>query len=90
MHCDGVISRLARKERDIRAIEARLKQYETEIGELKGQNDAFGFDLNRKTDENVVSWTTREAFGSENCLIVCEMTTSLCTVSFEGFTWCEW
>lgn len=47
------MTKLARKERDIRAIEARLKQYETEIGELKGQNDAFGFDLNRKTDENV-------------------------------------
>ena len=57
VHCYGALSRLARKERDIRAIEARLKQYETEIGELKGQNDAFGFDLNRKTDENVVSCT---------------------------------
>lgn len=47
--------RLARKERDLRAAEGRLKQYEIEISELKAQNDALGFDANRKTDENVVS-----------------------------------
>jgi hypothetical protein len=47
--------RLARKERDLRAAEVRLKQYETEIGDLKARNEALGFDANRKTDENVVS-----------------------------------
>jgi hypothetical protein len=47
--------RLARKERDIRAIEGRLKQYETELGDLKARNEALGFDVNRKTDDNVVS-----------------------------------
>ena len=47
--------RLARKERDIRATEARLKQYETEIGDLKARNEALVFDVNRKTDDNVVS-----------------------------------
>jgi hypothetical protein len=31
-----------------------LKQYETEIGELKARNEALGYDANRKTDENVV------------------------------------
>ncbi len=50
-----VFLRLARKERDLRAAEGRLKQYETEIGELKARNEALGFDANRKTDENVVS-----------------------------------
>jgi hypothetical protein len=47
--------RLARKERDLRAAEGRLKQYETEIADLKARNEAIGFDANRKTDENVVS-----------------------------------
>jgi hypothetical protein len=47
--------RLARKERDLRAAEGRLKQYETEIADLKARNEALGFDANRKTDENVVS-----------------------------------
>lgn len=46
--------RLARKERDLRAAEGRLKQYEAEIAELKARNDALGYDANRKTDENVV------------------------------------
>lgn len=46
--------RLGRKERDLRAVEARLKQYETEIADLKARNDALSFDANRKTDENVV------------------------------------
>jgi lamin B len=47
------LAKLARKERDIRAAEGRLKQYETEIGELKARNEALGYDANRKTDENV-------------------------------------
>jgi hypothetical protein len=47
--------RLARKERDLRAGEGRLKQYETEISDLKARNEAIGFEANRKTDENVVS-----------------------------------
>ncbi|CAF0909603.1 unnamed protein product [Adineta steineri] len=47
------LAKLARKERDLRAAEGRLKQYETEIGELKARNEALGFDANRKTDENV-------------------------------------
>jgi lamin B len=47
------LAKLARKERDLRAAEGRLKQYETEIGDLKARNEALGFDANRKTDENV-------------------------------------
>jgi hypothetical protein len=47
--------RLARKERDLRSTEARLKQYETEISDLKARNEALVFDNNRKTDDNVVS-----------------------------------
>lgn len=52
--------RLARKERDLRSIEGRLKQYETELGELKAQNETLNFDNNRKTDENVVSRIKRK------------------------------
>ena len=48
-------SRLARKERDLRAAENRLKQYETEIADLKSRNEALVYDNNRKTDDNVVS-----------------------------------
>lgn len=48
-------SRLARKERDLRAAEGRLKQYETELAEIKSRNEALVYDNNRKTDENVVS-----------------------------------
>ncbi|UJR33637.1 hypothetical protein I4U23_021071 [Adineta vaga] len=47
------LAKLARKERDFRAIEGRLKQYETEISDLKARNEALGFDANRKTDDNV-------------------------------------
>ncbi len=47
--------RLARKERDVRSTEGRLKQYETEISDLKARNEALVFDNNRKTDDNVVS-----------------------------------
>ncbi|CAF1678471.1 unnamed protein product, partial [Adineta ricciae] len=47
------LAKLARKERDLRAAEGRLKQYETELSDLKARNDALGFDANRKTDENV-------------------------------------
>ena len=46
--------RLARKEREARAADARLKQYETEIGDLKSRNEALVYDVNRKTDDNVV------------------------------------
>jgi hypothetical protein len=48
-------SRLARKERDLRSIEARLKQYETELADLKARNEAIVYDNNRKSDDNVVS-----------------------------------
>ncbi|CAM4989238.1 unnamed protein product, partial [Rotaria socialis] len=44
---------LARKERELRAAEGRLKQYEVEMGELKARNEAIGYDANRKSDENV-------------------------------------
>jgi hypothetical protein len=44
-----------RKERDLRAAENRLKQYEIEMGELKAKNETYTFDLNRRSDENVVS-----------------------------------
>ncbi|CAF4023969.1 unnamed protein product, partial [Rotaria sp. Silwood2] len=47
------LAKLVRKERELRAAEGRLKQYETEIGDLKARNDALGYDANRKTDENV-------------------------------------
>jgi len=47
------LTKLARKERDLRAAEGRSKQYETEISELKARNEALGYDANRKTDENV-------------------------------------
>ncbi|CAF3323983.1 unnamed protein product [Rotaria sp. Silwood1] len=47
------LAKLARKERELRAAEGRLKQYETEIGDLKARNEALGYDANRKTDENV-------------------------------------
>ncbi len=47
--------RLARKERDLRAAETRLKQYETEIADLKTRNETLVYDNNRKTDDNVVS-----------------------------------
>ncbi|UJR13623.1 hypothetical protein I4U23_000636 [Adineta vaga] len=46
-------TKLARKERDLRAAEARLKQYETEIADLKARNEALVYDNNRKTDDNV-------------------------------------
>lgn len=67
---------MARKERDLRAAEGRLKQYETEIADLKARNDALGFDANRKTDENVVC--------NENGQH-CKMTCLLFLVT----TWCE-
>ncbi|CAF4467134.1 unnamed protein product, partial [Didymodactylos carnosus] len=47
------LTKLGRKEREARANEARLKQYENEIGELKARNDAVILDANRKTDDNV-------------------------------------
>jgi len=47
--------RLARKERDLRSVETRLKQYETELADLKARNEALVYDNNRKTDDNVVS-----------------------------------
>jgi hypothetical protein len=47
------IFRLARKERDLRSLEGRLKQYETEIADLKARNEALVYDNNRKTDDNV-------------------------------------
>ncbi|CAF0904418.1 unnamed protein product [Rotaria sordida] len=47
------LAKLARKERELRSVEGRLKQYETEIGDLKARNEALGYDANRKTDENV-------------------------------------
>lgn len=47
------LSKLARKERELRAAEGRLKQYETELADLKARNEALGYEVNRKTDENV-------------------------------------
>lgn len=47
------LAKLARKERDLRAAEGRLKQYENELSDLKARNDALSYDANRKTDENV-------------------------------------
>ncbi|CAF3613481.1 unnamed protein product [Rotaria sordida] len=47
------LTKLARKERELRSAEARIKQYETEIGDLKARNEALVFDNNRKTDDNV-------------------------------------
>ncbi|CAF3285982.1 unnamed protein product [Rotaria socialis] len=47
------LAKLARKERELRAAEGRLKQYEVEMGELKARNEAIGYDANRKSDENV-------------------------------------
>ena len=45
---------MARKERELRLFEARIKQYETEIADLKARNEALVFDHNRKTDDNMV------------------------------------
>ncbi|CAF3997689.1 unnamed protein product [Rotaria magnacalcarata] len=47
------LAKLARKERELRAAEGRLRQYEVEMGELKVRNEAIGYDANRKSDENV-------------------------------------
>ena len=42
-------------DRDIRGYDTRLKQYETEIGDLKARCDAMTFDTNRRMEENEVS-----------------------------------
>jgi len=47
------LAKLARKERDFRAAEARLKKFETENAELKAHNEALVHDNNRKSDDNV-------------------------------------
>lgn len=47
------LAKLARKERDLRAAESRLKQYENEIADLKSRNESLVYDNNRKTDDNV-------------------------------------
>lgn len=47
------LNKLGRREREFRASEGRLKQYETELAELKARNEALGYESNRKTDENV-------------------------------------
>ncbi|CAF3715840.1 unnamed protein product [Rotaria sp. Silwood1] len=47
------LTKLARKERELRSAEARIKQLETEIADLKARNEALVFDNNRKTDDNV-------------------------------------
>ncbi|CAF1133970.1 unnamed protein product [Adineta ricciae] len=46
------LAKLARKERDFRTLEARLKQYENELADLKARNEALVYDNNRKTDDN--------------------------------------
>lgn len=38
----------------MRAADGRVKQYETEIGQLKAANETLGLDVSRKTDENIV------------------------------------
>jgi len=47
------LAKLARKERDQRATDSRLKQYENELADLKSRNESLVYDNNRKTDENV-------------------------------------
>lgn len=47
------LTKLTRKERELRSAEARTKQYETEIGDLKARNETLVFDNNRKTEDNV-------------------------------------
>ena len=46
--------RANRSERDARAYESRLKQYENEIAELKARSDAITFDATRRIEENEV------------------------------------
>ena len=82
--------RLARKERDLRAAEGRLKQYEIEISELKAQNDALGFDANRKTDENVVSAARRRRFLDLDRDLLVEKEGFNRFFLLEESTWCEW
>jgi site-specific recombinase len=48
------IFRVARKDRDLRTADARLKQYEIEMSELKARNEALAYDVNRKTDDATV------------------------------------
>jgi phage shock protein A len=47
-------SKLSRVDRDARGYESRLKQYETEISELKSRCDAITYDATRKIEENEV------------------------------------
>lgn len=49
-----ILYRASRNDRDVRAYELRLKQYENEITELKARNDAITFDATRKIEENEV------------------------------------
>ncbi|UJR15242.1 hypothetical protein I4U23_002197 [Adineta vaga] len=47
-----VQTRAARNERDSRAYEARMKQYESEISDLKARYDSIAFDASRRIEEN--------------------------------------
>jgi len=46
------LAKLRRKEQEQRAAETRLKQYETELSELKARNETLVYDNNRKSDDN--------------------------------------
>lgn len=63
--CSEAISslsfRASRSERDARAYESRLKQYENEIAELKARSDAISFDASRRIEENEVRLCLRLA-----------------------------
>ncbi|CAF3564267.1 unnamed protein product [Rotaria socialis] len=48
------LTKLARKERELRLSETRIKQCETEITDLKTRNEALVLDNNRKTDDNAI------------------------------------
>lgn len=50
---EDALTKLGKRERDLRNAENRLKQYETEIGELKSRNELLVHESNRKSDDNV-------------------------------------
>ena len=64
----NALARLGRKERDHRAAESRLKQYEGEMAELKARNEALVYDNNRKADDLVVRRTFEEQNSSRSFL----------------------
>jgi len=49
---EDILQKQARYDRDMRANESRLKQYEADIGELKARNDSLALDASRKADDN--------------------------------------